>query len=148
MRNVWVAAVALAGILMAREGSADTVYLINGQSFWGNEAYEEGDLVVVVRPGGDLTFPKAEVSRIERLRSTLPPFYIPPAAPSPEASAPPAGLPGPPAGTVGPAAPPASPGEASPPGPTGGAPPAPPPMTTGPTQLPPPPPPPPYGSPR
>ncbi len=145
MRNVWVAAVALAGILTAGEASADTVYLINGQSFWGNEAYEEGDLVVVVRPGGDLTFPKALVSRIERLRSTLPPFYIPPAAPSPEASVSAAGPPGAPAGAGGPSAPPTPPGGESPPGLTGGAPP---PTATGPTQLPPPPPPPPYGSPR
>jgi hypothetical protein len=145
MRRLWLAVAMLGSIVLVANARADTVYLINGQSFWGNEAYEEGDLVVVVRPGGDLTFPKALVSRIERLRSTLPPFYIPPAAPSPEASVPAAGPPGPPAGPGGPSAPPTPPGGESPPGLAGGAPP---PTATGPTQLPPPPLPPPYGFPR
>ncbi len=155
MRRLWLAVAALGSIVIAADARADTVYLVDGRSVWGKEVYEEGDKVIVVRPGGDLTFPKAEVSRIERLRSTLPPFYVPPAGAPAEASPPGAGptaAPGTPAtpgapAAAGPTGPPATAGGASaPPTPPGGAPPSAPPAATGPAQLPPPPPPPPPGS--
>ncbi len=143
MRGVWVAALVLACVVMATEARADTVYLKDGRSFWGTEAYEEGDTVVVVRPGGSLTFPKAQVNRIERLRSTLPPFYSPPSPSTPGQAGTP-GIPTPP-GPATPLAPPGIPGGSpTPPAPPGGTsvPTLPGP---GPTQLPPPPPPPPPG---
>lgn len=153
MRRIWVVLVALAWVVLATDARADTVYLTNGQSIWGREAYEEGDVVVIVRPGGDLRIPKSQVNRIERTQSTLPPFYTPPAAtepagePSPRAIAPGGapggpGIPGTPALTGVPAPPGAPGGVPSPPPAPGGSPPATPPSGGGTTQLPPPPPPP------
>lgn len=153
MLRILVLATALAWVVAATEARGDMVYLKDGQTVWGKDVYEEGDSVVVVRPGGDLRFPKAQVNRIERTRSSLPPFYTPPesapAAPSTPAAGP-AGAPGTPAtpgappATGGPSSPPASPGKTS----SGSGaessrattPPA-----TGPTQLPPAPAPPPLG---
>ena len=57
MRRMWMIVVALAGIILVTDARADTVYLTNGQSIWGREAYEEEDSVVIVRPGGDLRIP-------------------------------------------------------------------------------------------
>jgi hypothetical protein len=142
MRRIWVVVVALAWVVLATDARADTVYLTNGESIWGREAYEEGDWVVIVRPGGDLRIPRSQVSRIERIHSTLPPFYSPPqTAPAGEASTRaigPAGAPGTP-GTPGT---PAQAGVPAPPGPPGGELAPPPPPGGTPTQLPPPPPPP------
>jgi hypothetical protein len=145
MLRIWLTVGALAWVVMAADAGADTVYLKDGQSVWGKEAYEEGDSVVVVRPGGDLRFPKAEVSRIEPTRSTLPPFYSPPAEP-PASAAGPEGPPGVPAPPGGPQATPLPPGGAPLPVPPGGPSPVTPPPGTGPTQLPPPPAPPPPGA--
>ena len=133
MRRIWMVVVALAGVVLVTDARADTVYLTDGQSIWGREAYEEGDSVVIVRPGGDLRIPKSQVNRIERTQSTLPPFYsspqTAPAGEPPARGVGPAGAPG----QAGVPAPPAGQGgEASPPPPPGGAT----------TQLPPPPPPP------
>ena len=131
MRRIWVVVVALAWVVLATDARADTVYLTNGQSLWGREAYEEGDVVVIVRPGGDLRIPKSQVRRIEPVQSTLPPFYEPPeAAPAGGPSARPTGsaaAPGAPGAAGAPAqvgvpAPPGSPGgEAAPPPRPGGA---------------------------
>ncbi len=143
MRRGWVAALALACVVIATEARADTVYLKDGRSFWGTETYEEGDVVVVVRPGGNLSFPKAQVNRIERLRSTLPPYYSPPSPSAPGQAGTPGVLPPPgPAATPGPPAIPG--GSTAPPAPPGGTP-VPTSPGPGPTQLPPPPPPPPPG---
>jgi len=134
MRRIWVLAAALAWVVVATEARGDMVYLKDGQSIWGKDVYEEGDSVVVVRPGGELRFPKAQVSRIERTRSSLPPFYTPPE-----------GAPGAP-GTPGqPGAPPASPGARSPSESGAGSSRATTPPATGPTALPPAPAPPPPG---
>jgi len=140
MPKVWGLAVLVVGLAFAASAHADTVYLRDGQSFWGTEILEEGNTVIVVRPGSDLKFPRADVLRIERLRSTLPPFY---AAPEPPPAAGQAGAPGaaPGAPAGGPEAPPV-PGGTPPPPPPPGAPPPPPPPGSGPIQLPPPPPPP------
>jgi hypothetical protein len=73
----------LAWIAFGAPVHADTVYLRSGESVWGSETYEEGDVVVVVRPGGKVRIPKAQVSRIDSLKSSLPPFYSPPGAPGP-----------------------------------------------------------------
>lgn len=163
MRRILVLAAALAWIVVATEARGDMVYLKDGQSIWGKDAYEEGDSVVVVRPGGDLRFPKAQVSRIERTRSSLPPFYTPPesvppapaAGPAGAAGTPgtpgtpgapaPAGSPGAPPATGGPSAPPAAPEGTSGSGSAGGSSRATTPPATGPTALPPAPPPPPLG---
>lgn len=134
MRTVWMVVAALAWIVLAADARADTVYLTDGDSVWGMEVHEEDDTVVVVRPDGDLRIPKSEVSRIERVQSTIPPSYAPPSAePAPEPPAE-AGVPAPPA---------APGGEAPPAPPAGGASPVPPPPARAPIQLPPPPPPPP-----
>ena len=152
MRMLWVAAGVLMACLTATPARADTVFLRDGQSVWGSEVYEEGDSVVVVRPGGELRFPKGEVTGIEGVRTSLPPFYSPPGSSSapaagagtPEApglpAAPgPVGSPVPPPPTGGPS------GSASPPPGAPAASPSPaPPLSppypgAGPTQLPPPP---------
>jgi hypothetical protein len=110
MRRIWMVVVALTGVVLVTDARADMVYLTNGQSIWGREAYEEGDSVVVERPGGDLRIPKSQVDRIERTQSTLPPFYS-----SPQTA--PAGAPSPPPPPGGgttqlpPPAPPPSPGK-------------------------------------
>jgi hypothetical protein len=139
MRRVWVAAVVvLAWIIIAADTRADTVYLKDGRSLWGTDTYEEGDMLVLVRPGGEMKIPKAEVNRIERTRSSLIPHYqVPGTAPAPTGE--------------GPGAAPASPGGSAPP--PGGTPTAPPrgPVSSpgGATALPPAPtPPPPPGTPR
>lgn len=126
MKWIWLAVVALAGIAPAAQARADTVYLTDGQSIWGTEAYQEGDSVVIVRPDGELRVPKSRVSRIEQTRSSLLPFYSPP--------------------TEAPAAPPggAKTEQPSPP-PSGEATPTTPPSGGAPAQLPPPPPPPSLG---
>jgi hypothetical protein len=146
MRSLWWIMVALVWVALTAGARADTVVLTDGQTIWGSDVYEQNDSVVVVRPGGNLTFPKAQVTRIERTRSSLPPFYTPPAGEA-SAGAPPSGegkqAPGP-AGAPGPAQagvpgqekPAAPPGAPSPPGESA-------------VQLPPaPPPPPPPGAPR
>ena len=127
---IWIAFTATAG--------ADTVYLQNGETVWGSSTYEEGDAVVVVRPSGKIRIPKAQVSRIEGLKSSLPPFYSPQpaAAPAGTGGGAPAGAsqtPGHPGGSVTGAAPaPSAPGA---PPPEAGAPavaPGPPPAAQGP----------------
>jgi len=132
MRRIWVAAVvALAWVVMAAHARADTVYLKDGKSIWGTDTYEEGDSVIVVRPGGEVKIPKAEVSRIERSRSSLAPHYLPPGT-----------APGPASGGSGDATPPPAGSPARSPG-------GPAPSPGGPTALPPAPtPPPPPGAPR
>ncbi len=89
MRWIGIAA-ALACILLAAEARADTIYLKNGQSVWGTEAYEQGDTVVLERPGTTLRFPKAQVDRIEKAHISIPKYYSPPgteSAASPAAQA-------------------------------------------------------------
>ena len=123
MRRIWVAAVvALAWVVLAAGARADTVFLKDGKSIWGTDTYEEGDSVIVVRPGGEVKIPKAEVSRIERSRSSLAPHYVSPGtAPGPasggsgDTTAPPTGSPAPSPG--GPAPSPGGP-TALPPAPT------------------------------
>lgn len=132
MKGIWLTVVALAGIALAAQARADMVYLTDGQSLWGREAYEEGDAVVIVRPDGELRVPKSRVSRIERTRSSLPPFYSPPTEAPAEGPAPPPG----------PGKAPA-PGQAAPPGEGKTEQPPPPPSGGATTQLPPPPAPPP-----
>jgi hypothetical protein len=131
MRRAWVVVLGLVGVVLATGARADTVFLTDGQTIWGREVLEEGDSVVIVRPGGDLRIPKSQVSRIERMQSTLPPFYTPPGTPS-EGDRSSGGRTA--SGVGAPSAP----------GPAGGpAPQATPPPSGGTTQLPPPPPPPP-----
>jgi len=79
MRTVWAFAVA-ALLALAVEAHADTVYLKDGQTVWGREVNEEGDTVIVVRPGETLRFPKRDVDRIERWRLSVPKYYEPPTA--------------------------------------------------------------------
>lgn len=152
MRTVWVIAGVLAAVLVATAANADTVYLKNGEDIWGRDVYEEGDSVIILRPGRDIRVPKGEVSRIERARTSLPPFYEPPAPASAPATgpagAPPApGLPAAPGSVGSPAPPAAAEGPGTPPPPPSGAiAPAVPSPRAGPTELPPPPPPPMPGS--
>jgi len=133
MRRIWVIVAALAWVVLPTNSRADTVYLTNGQSLWGNEAYEEGGVIVIVRPGGNLRIPKSQVSRVERTQTSLPPYYTPPGemAPGEEPSSR-ATFPG------------GAPGRAGAPGPPAPGGPLPPrPVSEGATtQLPPPPPPP------
>jgi hypothetical protein len=143
MPKLWGLAVVLVGLAFAASAHADTVYLKNGQSYWGNDIYEEGDTVIVARPGGDLKFPRANVQRIERLRSTLPPFYAPPEPPpAPAQAGAPGAAPGAPAagGQAGGQEGPPTPGGTPPPPPAEQVTPPPSPGS-GPIQLPPPPPP-------
>ncbi len=77
MRILWAAAFVV-WVFLASEAHADTVYLKDGQSIWGSEVIEEGDAVVVVRPGGTLRFPTSDVSKIERARISIPRFYTAP----------------------------------------------------------------------
>jgi hypothetical protein len=137
MRRIWVIVAALAWVVLPTDARADTVYLTNGQSIWGSEAFEQGDVIVIVRPSGNLRIPKSQVSRIERMQTTLPPFYSPPAETAPTGELPTRGIgPG-----GGPGTPGAPRGELSPPPMPGGSAPAPPSAGAA-TQLPPPPPPP------
>jgi hypothetical protein len=132
MRRIWVAAVvALAWVVMAAGARADTVFLKDGKRIWGTDTYEEGDSVIVVRPGGEVKIPKADVERIERTRSSLLPHYVVPGTAPGPATGGSGGMPPSPPGSLAP-----SPGG---PAPTPG----------GPTALPPAPtPPPPPGTPR
>ncbi len=135
MRTIWILAAVAATFLLVSQAAADTVYLKDGRSFWGREAYEDGDWVILVRPDGTMRFPKDEVGRIQPVQTTLPRFYVPPsAAPGvsptgpapamPTAAAPPA----PPQA----ASPPAGSPAAGPPGPPAvAAPPPPPPSPSG-----------------
>ena len=136
MRILWAAAI-VGWLLLAAEAHADTVYLKDGQTFWGSEITEQGDTVIVSRPAGPLRIPRSDVTRIERTQLSIPQFYSLPAG----ESGPPAGggeaaadrrpssagTPGAGQGASAPGEPPGSP----PPGQTGG-------LT--PTLLPPPPP--------
>jgi hypothetical protein len=145
MRTVWTAA-GLALIVLAAEAHADTLYLNDGQAVWGTEVAEEGDTVVVLRPGETLRFPRRDVIRIERSRLSIPRYYDPPTggvAPVGDRSAPPSG---PAAAGAGAPPPTQEPATAGPPAgqPTAIAAPAP--LT--PTRLPSPPPPPSAGQPR
>jgi hypothetical protein len=122
MRIFWTA-VALMALLIAGEARADTVYLKDGDTFWGTEVLEVGDVVTVVRPGGNRDIPKQDVVKIERSQVSIPRFYSPPggapAAPPADSMAPPA-----------PAQAAEAPAAAPPPGfgpASGGAPPPPPP---------------------
>jgi hypothetical protein len=144
MAKVLGLTVVLVGLALAASAQADTVYLRNGQSFWGTDILEVGNSVIVVRPGGELRFPKAEVLRIERLRTTLPQFYGAPETPPPAAPGQ-AGAPaGPGAAGAAPEAPVAGP-EAAPaqgdtsPATSQGGPASPRVPGSGPVQLPPPP---------
>jgi len=105
MRTVWTAAVVL-WLLFAVEARADTLYLRNGESIWGTDVVEQGDSVILIRPGETLRFSRQEVSRIERARISIPRFYEPPSSQAPSATR--AGSP--PGATL----PPASPGVAPP----------------------------------
>ncbi len=137
MRTVWAVAVAALLVLVV-EARADTVYLKDGQTVWGREVTEEGDTVIVVRPGETLRFPRGDVDRIERWRLSVPKFYEPPAAEVGTAAESPAS-----SQRIAPAA--APPPPVSPPAPTqppaAVAPPTAPPAPLTPTLLPPPPPP-------
>ena len=74
-----VCAFAFAALLvLVVEAHADTVYLKDGQTVWGREVTEEGDTVIVVRPGETLRFPKRDIDRIERWRLSVPKYYEPP----------------------------------------------------------------------
>ncbi len=99
--------------LLPTMARADTVYLNDGQSIWGRSAWEEGGLVVVNRPTGEVRLPRGAVNRIEPVRNTLPPHYSPPGvAPAPavgEAPARAATLPPPVATPAATEAPPATP---------------------------------------
>ncbi len=77
MRTVWAVVVAMC-LGVAVEARADTVYLKDGQTVWGKEIVEEGDTVVVKRPGETLRLPKRDVGRIERERVSVPRYYEPP----------------------------------------------------------------------
>jgi hypothetical protein len=93
MRTVWAVA-GLALIELAAEAHADTLYLKDGQTVWGAEVVEEGETVVVLRPGEVLRFPSRDVNRIERSRLSIPRYYEPPTggvAPVSDRSAPPSG---------------------------------------------------------
>jgi len=79
MKTVWAFAFAALLVLVV-EAHADTVYLKDGQTVWGREVTEEGDTVIVVRPGETLRFPKRDVDRIERWRLSVPKYYEPPTA--------------------------------------------------------------------
>jgi hypothetical protein len=119
MRTLWILAGAAATFLLVTQAAADTVYLKDGRSFWGQEAYEEGGWVILVRPDGTLRFPKDEVSRIQPAQTTLPRFYEPPSLAPAEAP----GAPRTPPGPAGPAQPGTPPAQA-PGAPAEGAPPA------------------------
>lgn len=145
MRTVWTAA-GLALIVLVAEAHADTLYLKDGQAVWGTEVVEEGDTVIVLRPGETLRFPGRDVSRIERSRLSIPRYFEPPTsgvAPVGDRVIPPSGPAAAEAGTPPPTQEPATTG---PPAgqPTAIAPPAP----LAPTRLPSPPPPPSAGQPR
>jgi len=137
MRILWTVIIVV-WLFLAVEAHADTVYLKDGQSFWGSEIAEEGDTVIVKRPGGALQFPKSDVLRIERAQISIPRFYAPPGggeSGQPTAgAAPPSDRPGPPAAASQQQAPVSGPQPT-----TTGAPSGPPPGPT-PTVLPPPPP--------
>ena len=76
-----VSAVAVAALFaLAAEAHADTVFLKDGQTVWGREVIEEGNTVIVVRPGETLRFPKGDVDRIEGWRLSVPKYYEPPTA--------------------------------------------------------------------
>jgi len=77
MKTVWAVAVT-ALLVLAAEAHADTLYLKDGQTVWGSEITEEGDRVIVQRSGETLRFPKGDVIRIERSRSSIPRYYEPP----------------------------------------------------------------------
>lgn len=79
MKAVWAFAVA-GVVVLAVEAHADTVFLKDGQTVWGREVTEEGETVIVVRPGETLRFPKRDVDRIDRWRLSVPKYYEPPAA--------------------------------------------------------------------
>ncbi len=149
MRWSWIVGGMMLAFLLVGQAGADTVYLKDGRSLWCQEAYEENDLVIVVRPEGVLRLPKSDVSRIEPIKTTLPRFYSPP--PGAPAGAP--GAPQTPGAAAGAGAPGTAPQEApsasapstsSPaPSPPAGAVPAPPPGAPAAPYPPPPPPPPP-----
>jgi len=144
MRTVWTAA-GLALIVLAAEAHADTLYLKDGQTVWGTEVVEEGDMVIVLRPGETLRFSGRDVSRIEHSRLSIPRYYEPPAsgaAPVDRLTPPP----GPAAGGAGTAPAAQGPATAGPPAGPSTAIAAPAPLT--PTLLPSPPPPPSAGQPR
>ncbi len=145
MRTVWAAA-GLALVVLVAEAHADTLYLKDGQTVWGTEVVEQGDTVIVLRPGETLRFPGRDVSRIERSRLSIPRYFEPPTsgvAPVGDRVIPPSGPAGSGTGAASTAQEPAAAGQ--PAGqPTAIAPPAP--LT--PTRLPSPPPPPSTGQPR
>jgi len=109
MRTVWAIAIT-AMVVVAAEAHADTVYLKDGQSIWGTEIVEEGDALVIVRPGEVLRIPMRDVNRVERSRVSIPRYYDAPAPVSAPSGAGPSPAP--------PAAAPVSPGTPT----TGGAP--------------------------
>jgi len=141
---VWTAA-GLALIVLVAEAHADTLYLKDGQTVWGTEVVEQGDTVIVLRPGETLRFSGREVNRIERSRLSIPRYFEPPtsgAASVGDRVIPPSGS----AGATGAAPTAQEPAAAGPAAgqPTAIAPPAP----LAPTRLPSPPPPPSAGQPR
>jgi hypothetical protein len=97
MRTVWAVAIT-AMVVVAAEAHADTVYLKDGQSIWGTEVVEEGDVLMIVRPGETLRIPARDVNRVERSRVSIPRYYEAPApasassgtgpSPTPPAAAP------------------------------------------------------------
>jgi hypothetical protein len=89
MWRLWIAVV-LTGLSLVPEASADTVYLMDGQTVWGSEVVEQGGAVIVERAEGELRIPKTDVARIERAQMSIPPFYAAPGTeypPSPMATA-------------------------------------------------------------
>jgi len=145
MKTVWAFSVA-ALLVLAVEAHADTVFLKDGQTVWGREVTEEGDTVIVVRPGETLRFPKRDVNRIERWRLSVPKYYEPPTAGEGPAAdrATPSQRTAPAAVSPAPRAESPTPTQAPPPAvapPTGGTPTTAAPTQLTPTLLPPPPPP-------
>jgi hypothetical protein len=77
MRILWTAAI-IGWLALALDAHADTVFLKDGQSVWAPEVTEQGETVIVGRPGGVLRIPKSDVARIERVQISIPRFYSPP----------------------------------------------------------------------
>lgn len=96
MKTVWAFSAA-ALLVLAVKAHADTVFLKDGQTVWGREVTEEGDTVIVVRPGETLRLPKRDVDRIDRWRLSVPKYYEPPAAGPSASDEKPATAPGAPA---------------------------------------------------
>ncbi len=78
MRNVFCAALLLAGVLPALPSTvlADDVYLKNGRKFEGVIAETTDSQVRIRLPGGVLSLPKSQVLRVETGRSALAEYLV------------------------------------------------------------------------